>query len=233
MPPPKRPLPRSFFERPVHQVARRLIGCLLVRSWHGELLVGRIVETEAYGGRLDPASHAYRGPTKRCRTMFGPRAHSYVYFTYGNHYCANVTAGRRDLACAVLLRAVEPIDGHATLRELRAAATSSKRRAAELRDGRADAELCNGPGKLAAAFGIDLDLDGAALGPERGLWIAPATRARSVVWTPRIGLGQNPAAPWLWRCAERDTAGATPIPARWPRAARPTPTLTELAERGA
>ena len=107
------------------QVARSLLGCLLVRRRRGALLVGRIIETEAYAGHLDPASHSHRGPTDRCRTMFGPRGFAYVYFTYGNHHCCNVTAGKGSMASAVLLRALEPLQGQRTMRALRAATTSS------------------------------------------------------------------------------------------------------------
>ena len=214
--------------RPVLQVARNLLGCSVVHERDGELLIGRILETEAYGGHLDPAAHSYRGLTERCRTMFGPPGRAYVYFTYGNHFMLNVTAGPDELASAVLLRAVEPLRGHAVLRELRAARTSSQGRAADFATGRADSELCNGPGKLAAAFGIDRTLDGQVLTRRGGLWLTAGPRVRRACWTPRIGLGHNSAAPWLWRCIDAGSSGTTRIPASWPRTARPSPSLSEL-----
>lgn len=222
------PLPRKFFERPVLQVARSLLGCLLVRQRRGTLLVGRILETEAYAGHLDPASHSYRGQTERCKTMFGPRGMSYVYFTYGNHHCCNVTAGTGDVASAVLIRAVQPIEGHATMRRLRAASTSSVRRAEELASGAIDHALCDGPGKLAAAFDIDLRHDGQDVTRAEGLWMAEGERIRQAHWTPRIGLGKNPAAPWLWRCVTSRMKGVSCVPKTWPRAARAAPRLGEL-----
>ena len=79
-------LPRKFYERPILQVTRALMGCLLVHERGSEVLVGRIVEAEAYGGLVDPASHSFRGLTPRCRSMFGPRGHAYVYRIYGIHH---------------------------------------------------------------------------------------------------------------------------------------------------
>ena len=228
---PAPPLPAAFFEKPVLQLTRQLIGCHLVRRHEGQWLVGRIVETEAYAGCLDPAAHTYRGETQRCRAMFGPPGHAYVYFTYGNHHCVNVTARRGDIAAAVLLRAAEPILGLDAMRVLRAAA-STERLGQALLAGRADRELCNGPGKLAAAFGLDLSHDGLRLDRSSDLWIAAGTPAKRVDWTPRIGLGQNPAAPWLWRCVDSATRGATRVPGTWPRANRPTPTLGALRQAG-
>lgn len=185
------------------------MGCLLVRRRGTELLVGRIVEAEAYAGLVDPASHSFRGPTPRCRSMFGPRGHSYVYKIYGIHHCMNVAAGDPKLAGAVLLRAVEPLAGMAAMRESRA--------------GRGATELCRGPGRLCAAYGIDASSDALPLSPPAGLWIAAGPRLRGVRWTPRVGLGSGPAASWLWRCVDPDSRYASPTPRRWPRAPRAAP----------
>ena len=222
------PLLADFYGRPVLRVARGLLGCVLVRRDRGELLMGRIVETEAYGGALDPAAHSHRGPTARCATMFGPAGHCYVYVSYGMHHCTNVTAGGRASPHAVLLRAVEPIAGLDALRRRRAHACTSAARAAKLRAGAADRELCNGPGKLTASFGLDLAFDGQSLTVGNAVWIAAGKRVRRVHWTPRVGLGENPAAPWLWRCVDAESDGVTAVPSSWPRAVRPSPSLTEL-----
>ena len=199
-------LPRKFYERPILQVTRALMGCLLVHERGSEVLVGRIVEAEAYGGLVDPASHSFRGLTPRCRSMFGPRGHAYVYRIYGIHHCMNVAAGDAQLAGAVLLRAVEPLDG---LKSMRARRT-----------GRKTLDLCRGPGRLSAAYGIDASSDGRPLSRDSGLWIAPGPSLRGIRWTPRIGLGDNPAAAWLWRCVDPRSKYASPTPRRWPWASR-------------
>jgi len=141
-----RTLSRSFYRRPVLDVAPELLNKVLV---HGSLR-GRIVEVEAYDGANDPASHAYRGPTDRNRTMFGPPGHLYVYFTYGMHWCANAVCGERGEGCAVLLRALAPLAGLELMRRSRTAA-------------RSDRDLCSGPAKLCQAMGIDRRHDGADL----------------------------------------------------------------------
>lgn len=204
-----RPLPRGFYERSILQVTRGLMGCLLVDARGEERLVGRIVEAEAYGGLVDPASHSFRGPTPRCRSMFGPRGHAYVYKIYGIHHCMNVAAGEAELAGAILLRAVEALEGLQTMGDRRA--------------GRSERELCRGPGKLSAAYGLDTSADGLPLLRSSGLWIAQGPLLRGVRWTPRIGLGDNGAAHWLWRCVDPNSEYASPTPRRWPQAARPRP----------
>src|ERR1700676_4504004 len=119
--PPPEPAPRLGSADLPHEtgaLARALIGKLLVRRWAGELLVGRIVETEAYYPD-DPASHAFGGMTRRNRAMFGPPLHAYVYFVYGANWCLNVTSEREGTGAAALVRACEPLSGMATMRALR------------------------------------------------------------------------------------------------------------------
>jgi len=145
------PLQPSFFDRETSVVARELLGCLIVSSKGGALTGGRIVETEAYLGADDVGSHAAtRGMTKRNATMFGPYGHAYVYFTYGNHHMLNLVTEAEGIAGAVLIRALEPILG---IDEM-----TSRRK------GRPLGELANGPGKLAAALGLDLSDNGSKLG---------------------------------------------------------------------
>lgn len=217
-----KPLSDEFYARPVLTVARQLIGKLLVREWDGRRVAGRIVETEAYGGREDPASHSYRGPTPRCQTMFGPVGRAYVYFSYGTHYCFNVVAGSRKRAEAVLIRAVEPALGVAWLREARIERAKPGRTRERIASGVADHELANGPGKLAAAFRVGPELDGHSLLEGEVLWIAEGESTTPVEWTPRIGLGQNPAAEWFWRCVERGSRFTTRTPRSMPTRARPS-----------
>lgn len=141
----------AFFARDTVTVARELIGCLLVSVKGGVTTGGRIVETEAYLGSDDPGSHAAtRGITARNAVMYGPPAHAYVYFTYGNHHMLNLVTEPDGTAGAVLVRAIEPLLG--------VEAMSSRRHDRPLR------ELANGPGKLAAALGLDLSDNASRLG---------------------------------------------------------------------
>jgi DNA-3-methyladenine glycosylase len=128
-------------------VAPELLNKLLVRGDR----VGRIVEVEAYCGAEDPGSHAFRGPTSRNATMFGPPGHLYVYFTYGMHFCANVVCGPDGEASAVLLRGLTPVGGVDEMRVARGGRP------------RPDRDLCSGPAKLCQAFGLDRSFDGADL----------------------------------------------------------------------
>ncbi len=139
------PLPRAFYSREPTEVARGLVGMRLVRVVDGALLVGRIVEAEAYRGAGDAASHAYGGRTPRNAPMFGPPGHAYVYFIYGMHWMFNVAAHPAGVPGAVLIRAAEPEAGIDVMRRLR---------------GQSDNRLLtNGPAKLAQALAIDSALN--------------------------------------------------------------------------
>lgn len=169
-------LPRAFFERPSPVVARELIGKVLVhRTAHG-VRSGRIVEVEAYRGRHDPASHAYRGPTPRSAVMFGRPGHLYVYFTYGMHHCANLVCEPEGSAGAVLIRALEPLRGLDAMRRSRGTPEFAR--------------LARGPGCVAQALALDLRHDGIDL--SRGeVWVAGTARAPYAARTlrgPRIGI---------------------------------------------
>jgi DNA-3-methyladenine glycosylase len=169
------PLPRAFFARPTVELAVALLGVALVRRWQdGATGAGLIVETEAYGGPEDLASHARSGPTRRNGAMFGPPGHAYVYRVYGLHTCLNVVGSAAGTVGAVLVRAVAPLEG---IEELAA------RRAATVRLAPATARLAAGPGNVGAAFGIGLDLDGVDLTVAGRLWLAApvADRVRTLL----------------------------------------------------
>jgi DNA-3-methyladenine glycosylase len=184
-------LPRSFYFHDTVTVARSLLGCVLWRRLgDGMKLAARIVETEAYLGANDMASHARRGlQSERNAAMYLEGGHAYVYFTYGMHWCLNVVTQEEGLAEAVLLRAAEPLQGIEALRERRPKAKK-------------DTDLMNGPGKICMALDIDRRLDGVSL---RGaaLWLAPRDAEVSdddIVVSPRIGIDNSgDAATWPLR----------------------------------
>lgn len=147
-----RPLGEGFFARSTAEVARDLLGKVLVSRIDGVVAGGRIVEAEAYLGRDDPGSHAAtRGITKRNAVMYGPPGCAYVYFTYGNHHMLNLVTEPDGVAGAVLIRAIEPMLGVEAIRQRRG--------------GKEGPELTNGPGKVASALGVTLEHNGARLSP--------------------------------------------------------------------
>ena len=170
-------LAREFFARDTLEVARDLLGRVLVRLLEGERLSGRIVEVEAYIGESDLASHARSGPTARNAAMYGEPGHAYVYFIYGMHHCLNVVTAVEGFPAAVLIRALAPLEGLERMRVLRA--------------GRPDAELTNGPAKLCQALSIDRRFDGADLcAPHSSLFLEAGqpVQDEAVVVTPRINV---------------------------------------------
>jgi DNA-3-methyladenine glycosylase len=148
-------LPRSFYLRPTVQVARDLLGKYLVRRYRGKSLAGKIVEAEAYC-EGDPASHSYRGKTKRNELMFRGGGHLYVYFTYGMHFCANVVTRKEGVGEAVLVRAVEPINGLEVMMKMRFSRHQSTTHQSPL-------NITNGPAKFCEAFGIAREQNGTDL----------------------------------------------------------------------
>lgn len=142
-------IPRSFYQQPTLDVARQLLGKYLVRKHGDGTTIGRIVETEAYIGPQDLACHASKGRTRRTEVMFGPAGHAYVYFIYGFYHMLNLVTEIVDYPAAVLIRAVEPLEGIELMK--------ARRRSDLLRD------LASGPGKLCEAFAIDRSLNGADL----------------------------------------------------------------------
>jgi len=176
-------LRRSFYSRETVDVAIDLLAKNLVRVEQRARMEARIVEVEAYRGSDDQASHAFLGMTQRNAPMFGQPGHAYVYFTYGNHYCLNVTTQPTGVPGAVLIRAVEPLKGIDFMRRLRPRVP--------------DVELTNGPGKLTKALKIDKSLnevDMTRLGP---LYITHSeSEAPEIVCTSRVGIKQGTARMW-------------------------------------
>jgi DNA-3-methyladenine glycosylase len=219
-----RPLPRAFFRRELLVVARELVGCLLVRRGAGAPLVARLVEVEAYGGQgADPSAHSFRGPTPRCRVMFGPAGHAYVYSTHQGRCCLNVSAGGEARGQAVLLRAAEPLAGAGRMRAARLALSSAGPTRARLLAGGREHELLAGPARLCAALRVDRALDGVDLCDVASpLWLARAAPAPTVLWTPRIGLDPASAScGWRWRVV--DAASPAAGAPRGEGARRPSP----------
>lgn len=178
---------RRRLEHDVLDAAPRLLGCVLRL---GELSA-RIVEVEAYRTPDDPGCHAHRGMTPRNATMFGEPGSAYVYFTYGNHWMLNVVAHSHGTAAAVLIRAAEPLTGHAEFRSRRPKAHR-------------DEDLLSGPGKLTAAFGIDRRFDGVDLLGASDLRIEQGEAPRRVLVGTRIGLAKGKGDDLPWRFVDGD-----------------------------
>ncbi len=195
-------LARRFLDRPGPQVAPDLLGCVLEHDAADGVVAVMLTEVEAYDGENDPASHAYRGRTKRNAVMYGPAGHAYVYFTYGMHFCVNVVCMPAGTATAVLLRAGKVIAGEALARARR---VSSNER-----------DLARGPARLCQALGIDRNLDGADLCvPDSPLRLRaplrrPSARDRDggadarirsgqknlILSGPRVGVREGAEVPW-------------------------------------
>ena len=180
------PLPRKFYNRPTLTVARELLGARLVYISRGKTLAGLITETEGYIGEEDLACHAKAGRTKRTDPMYGEPGHAYIYFTYGNHWMFNVVTEREGFPAAVLIRAIQPVEG------------------VEVMIKRRQGRDAFGPGKLTQALGITVRENYADLTESgSGLWIEAGVKVpdKSVTISPRVGLNKTPE-PWFskpWR----------------------------------
>jgi len=185
-------LPAEFYGRPVLEVARDLVGCVVRHSG----MSGLIVETEAYHD-TEPASHAFAGLTPRTETLFGPPGVAYIYRSYGVHALLNAVCEDERTGAGVLIRALEPLEGEGEMR--------ARRRRDRLED------LCSGPGKLTQALGVDLELNGTSLvdGPVR-IDAAPAGTPE-ILTGPRIGITRAVDLPWRF-CA----AGSRFVSRPWP-----------------
>lgn len=175
-------LRREFYNQPTLKVAKELLGKYLVVNRKGKKLSGKIVETEAYRGHYDPASHAYGGMTPRNRIMFGESGRAYVYFTYGMYYCLNVITERKGFPAAVLIRALEPKEGIQTMK---------RRRGKEKIE-----DLTSGPGKLCQAMGIDKSLYGADLTGQTIYVEDRGEKTGKIVSTNRIGIDEGKEKKW-------------------------------------
>lgn len=181
-------LPRSFYAQPTLAVARQLLGARLVRMLDGRRLAGLITETEAYVGEEDLGCHAKSGKTKRNAVMYGPPGRAYVYFTYGMHWCLNAVTEQEGFPAAVLIRAIQPVEGVEVI--------------AARRQGRDTL----GPAKLTQALGISGAQNGLDLcDPASGLWIEAGEPLleQNVIQGPRVGLDNVPepwkSMPWRFR----------------------------------
>lgn len=179
------PVPRPYYARAATEVARALLGQILVHRLDGATLAGRIVETEAYAADIDESCHAYRRQTPRNRSMFGSAGHAYVYRSYGIHYCLNIVTTLPDgPASAVLIRGMEALSGLETMRALRLDTP--------------DAALLRGPGNLCRALGIDITLDGEDLLGRRLYLLDTPAPSEPVVVTTRIGISRSVELPWRY-----------------------------------
>jgi DNA-3-methyladenine glycosylase len=196
-------LPPDFFERSVHQVAPDLIGVTLLVDGVG----GVIVEVEAYDHE-DPAAHGFRGRTERNASMFGPPGHAYVYRSYGIHWCLNFVCEPEGVASAVLMRALEPLEGIEVMRTRR---------------GLDDPWLlCSGPGRLCQALGITRAHDGLAL-DEPPFELRARSATPEIAVGPRVGITKAAQRPWRYTLARSQFVSRSPRPAESASRARRRP----------
>jgi DNA-3-methyladenine glycosylase len=183
----------GFYERPVLDVARSLLGCMVTSRRAGGPVQIRLTEVEAYAGEADPGSHAWRGRTRRNSVMYGPPGRVYVYFTYGMHWCVNLVCGSEGTASAVLLRAGEVVSGLELARARRPGA-------------RSDRDLARGPARLARCLGVTGEMDGVdTTSITSPLWVGTPADAGTgrVEAGPRVGLSRAADRPWrLWLAGE-------------------------------
>ncbi len=178
----KKRLNRKFYNCPTLKVAKELLGRYLVVEKGKTRVSGKIVETEAYIGPDDPASHAYRGMTPRNKVMFGDPGYAYVYLTYGMHHCLNFVTERKGFPAAVLIRALEPANGIEIMKR--------RRKTEDLRN------LTTGPAKLCQALGIDRTLNGADLCADIIYVEDHGNEPSKIVSTSRIGIKEGKEKKW-------------------------------------
>lgn len=187
-------LPRAFYDRPTLEVAQDVIGKVLVHNRRGVRTSGVIVEAEAYIGESDPACHAAPGPTRRNAPLYGPPGHAYVYLNYGIHCLVNFVTERERAPAAILIRALDPVDGVDVMRRRRAKALNGR-----LRGGYKDLathELCRGPGNLTVAMGITLAENQVDLTGNRLFVEDRRIKTGRIAWGPRIGINVGTEHEW-------------------------------------
>ena len=182
----------SFFLNDVHVCARSLLGSILVRQLpSGNQLKGRVVEVEVYTQENDPAAHSYKGKNKRNTVMFGPPGRLYVYFTYGMHFCCNIVCGPEGRGDAILIRAVEPLEGIEDM--------IIHRYGSSVHDKKKIANIANGPAKLCKAFSITADNNGTDLmGDDIWLEAGQNFSADRISSTVRVGISKGKEHPWRY-----------------------------------
>lgn len=191
-----KPLPRSFYARDTHDVARALLGKVLVRQQQQHIISGRIVEVEAYVGEDDLACHASRGRTPRTEVMYGEAGHAYIYLIYGMYYCCNIVTANKNFPAAVLLRALEPLASITLMKKNRPHVTKIT-------------ELTSGPGKLTRALAITKELNNVDMVRNRTFFVADdgmVVPESSIGTSPRIGVVYaGPCALYPWRYFIKDS----------------------------
>jgi DNA-3-methyladenine glycosylase len=203
---------RAFYDRPTLDVASDLLGMVLVHNRRGVRTSGVIVEVEAYIGESDPACHAAPGPTRRNAPLYGAPGHAYVYLNYGIHCLVNVVTEAHGSPAAVLIRALDPLEGIEAMRRRRTRVMRGRKRPTPA--SLAQHELCRGPGNLTMAMGITLaenrlDLLGDRLSIEdRGIRPGP------IVWGPRIGIRVGTERPWRAWVAGHEAVSANTVAPR-------------------
>jgi len=188
-------LKKNFYERDLLIVAENLIGKIFVKRADNKFLSGKIVEVEAYAHQIDEASHSYKGITKRNEVMFGKGGFLYVYFTYGFHFCCNVVTEKKGIGSAVLIRAIEPIDGIEIMKKNRFGNRLLKKKYIT--------NLTSGPGKVCQAFGITKEHNGTSLtGNEIFIVEGEKIDSKNIVKTKRVGIKKS--TEFLWRFYIKD-----------------------------
>jgi len=181
----KQPINRRFYTRDTLKVAKAILGKMLVRRTPLEVFIGKIVETEAYRGTDDPASHSFRGKTSRNEVMFGKPGITYVYFTYGNHHCLNIVTEKTDIPAAVLIRAIEPLKGLESMKRNRSVEKII--------------DVASGPGKLTKAFQItrkDNNIDVTDSSSNISIHTPIEEKSFQIIQTTRIGIRLAQELPW-------------------------------------
>lgn len=187
----KQKLSKNFYTRDVHTVAKELLGKLFTRKMGRRIISGMIVEVEAYDGSIDEASHSFGGKTKRNEVMFSEGGKLYVYFTYGMHFCANVVTGGENESKAVLIRALQPVDGIDLMTKYRYNKKEITRNEF--------INLTNGPAKLCKAFKIEREQNGTDLTGDEIFILKSANISQAkIAVTTRIGIKKSVDLPWRY-----------------------------------